>query len=86
MATTNAQQKRYDAIQAITHEFIDVSTGMETTDDREAVGRKIIELWELGRTERWRVAVREWCDLVCDSSNPLRWAIIQGAIYTAFQA
>lgn len=84
--TTNAQQRRLDAIGAITRRFIDPTSVKANTEDREAVGREIIGLWDIGRTQRWRIAVREWCDLVVDTDNPLQWAIIQGAIWTAFQA
>lgn len=86
MATTNAQQRRLNAIDGIGELFINRETGQATTDDRVAIGTEITKLWDLGRTVRWHRAVREWCDLVVDTDNPLQWAIIQGAIWTAFQA
>lgn len=94
METTKrtATEKRLDAIGAITHKYIDSTTGLltieDTTENRVMVGTEIIKLWDLGRTDRWRVAVRDWCDLVVEESNgfDFRWTILQGAIYTGFKA
>ena len=45
---------------------------------------RIEPLATLGRTDRWRGEVERWADLV--STEPLRWAVTQGAIYAAYAA
>lgn len=84
----SAKDRRLDAIGAITHKYIDRETGLVNTSDREEVGREIAKLWQLGRTVRWNTAVRQWIDMVVEGEpvSDLRWAILQGAIFTGFKA
>lgn len=47
--------------------------------DVVAIIGEIDELMKLGRTERWRKAVRQWQHMV--NGNRDRWALLQGSVY-----
>lgn len=81
-----ATERRYEAVGAITHEFINSRTGRFNTKvvTRATVIARIQKLSSLGRTDRWKLAVENWAMMV--QCNPLRWAILQGAIFTNFAA
>lgn len=94
---TAAQQKRYDAISAVTARFINEQHGYQVTPGTTvtAVMEAIEELRCLGRTERWKANVTRWKNMVkeadeCETASArerhLHWAILQGNVYIGHAA
>jgi hypothetical protein len=77
-------ERRVNAIGSVTLTLI--SANGEVLTDRETAAREIELLTLMGQTPRWRQAVTDWAAMVRQEENPLQWAILQGAIYTGFEA
>lgn len=83
---SNASEKRLQAITAtvdyLMYDWRELKPGVS----REEAAIKIGELAALGRTERWKLAVKTWQRMVRKEDHPLDHAITQWAIYTGYAA
>jgi hypothetical protein len=95
---TNAQQKRYDAINSLVCDFAGNETYFRTFDllgnpelgptEQRTIEHEIKKLATLGRTERWHNAINQWAAMVREDSDPkhIMWAVYQGGIFAAHAA
>jgi hypothetical protein len=48
---------------------------------RQFAAENIAKLEQLGRTDRWRIAIRNWAHAVADETVPYRWAYLQYSVW-----
>lgn len=96
--TTAAQQKRFDAIKAVTALVIDEDNGFQVRPEVTVgkVVKAIRNLKPLGRTNRWGLAIQRWENMIleCDDyvahseewKRHFHWAILQGNVYAGHAA
>lgn len=80
---TQAQRYRQEAIGMLSELYLPASRDYEFPPDvsREEIAGNIAKLAQLGRTERWRAAIRRWAAMVRANDGNLRHAFLQGMIY-----
>lgn len=83
---TSAQDNRYAAIQRVVNQFLDENAEWSHAINRAEIGVAISDLHSLGRTDRWRLAISQWREMVEDKENDARWALLQGSIFAAHSA
>lgn len=82
----SAEDKRFEAIQAIIDKYYDKSTN-EFSGNRNECCRDIIAMSSLGRTERWQIRVEEWYGMMNRATDDtLTWALLQGSIFAGHGA
>jgi len=96
--TTAAQQKRFDAIRAITDLAIDPDNDYQVRPEITVgkVVKAIRNLKPLGRTRRWGLAISRWENMILECDNyathseewnrVMHWAILQGNVYAGHAA
>jgi hypothetical protein len=83
---TDAQNRRLFAM-GMLHELIMPHTVPGKAPDfapyatRAFAAENIRKLEAIGRTDRWRRAIRAWANAVADESVPYRWAYLQYSVY-----
>lgn len=83
---TNAQDRRYAAIQSVINTFLDEKGVWSHAWTRKEISHAIQSIAPLGRTDRWLNAVSGWQCLILDQDNDAHWALLQGSIMTAHNA
>jgi len=83
----NAADKRSIALGMIVELYFPSPPGAKYgTDfigtDPNAIADNIAKLDVMGRTDRWKAAIRRWAGMVRNAEpGSLRWAFLQGLIY-----
>lgn len=78
-----AEQKRYNGIVKLHMKYTTGTSYGVLSDDREQIASDIEGLLKLGRTEKWKTAVREWAHMV-RTEKELNWAYYQWATFTGY--
>jgi hypothetical protein len=81
-----AQDRRYEAIRTVSGahlQAVELPMGDAAVC---ALLQDILALKALGRTDRWKDAVQRWAELITETPENRRWALIQGSIWAAHQA
>lgn len=83
-----ASEKRFAAIKAIGDKYRPESNGYLLIDNAnpEEIKAEIDALMTLGRTDRWKNAIRGWVKMIDEYPDSLEWAVLQGAIYAGWEA
>lgn len=86
---TKAQERRSIAV-GMLHELILPTPPNNSERDfanyatREFTASNIEKLSQLGRTDRWQIAIRNWANAVRDESLNFSWAYLQYSVYVNF--
>lgn len=81
--TTQAEQRRYDAINLIVTEAVDGKGKLRRGANQEDIRCRVLALKEIGRTDRWRHTVVRWAAMVnsANTVTDLEYAVLQGSIF-----
>lgn len=86
MPASKAVERRLTAIRATVDYILTEQRTAKPGMTREEAIAKIGELAPLGRTDRWKTAIKAWQTIVADEEFHFEWTITQYAIYTAYEA
>ena len=100
--TTTASDRRNDAIGNVLNKYRTEANGYQLTANTRDIVEDIMALEKLGRTDRWKRAIRNWADAVEDgdrddmasldlgqklhSDGRRGWAFVQFGIWANYAA